>query len=83
MLAALAPLRDLPPPAPGTSAPPAAAPTAGAEGQQQAPGGALSGWRFTSLQGELQVGGVYVRMYCQRPSVLPADAQGFAKALVR
>jgi hypothetical protein len=84
MLAALAPLRDLPPPAPSTSTSAGAAdPQQPSQQPQQQQAGALSGWRFSSLQGELQVGGVYVRVYCQRPSVLPADTQGFAKALVR
>lgn len=45
--------------------------------------GLLASWRFSALTQELQVGGVYVRVYCQKPTVLPQDTQGFCKSLVR
>ncbi len=43
----------------------------------------LSGFRHSSLSGELVVGGVFVRVYCSRPTELPPDAPAFCKALVR
>ncbi|GLC44152.1 hypothetical protein PLESTM_001561500 [Pleodorina starrii] len=43
----------------------------------------LCSFSHTSLAGELVVGGVFVRVFNERPSELPPDPPAFCKALVR
>ncbi|GAX72903.1 hypothetical protein CEUSTIGMA_g358.t1 [Chlamydomonas eustigma] len=42
----------------------------------------VSKWSHTRLMGELQLGGVFVRVYNAQPSPPPPNTEGFCKALV-